>query len=121
MACCSASLGTAVVVGASVGGICDALGIPSVAFIPVVIVGILALRQVIRYVPESRAPKAFRRTSAVVNFLLLVVVFVLVYLVIVAREFLDQLAAGAPGRRRIAVVRGVCALAQATRPILPRR
>jgi MFS family permease len=85
-----ASLGTAVVVGASVGGICDALGIPSVAFIPVVIVGILALRQVIRYVPESRAPKAFRRTSAVVNLLLLVVVFVLVYLVIVAGNLLTS-------------------------------
>jgi MFS family permease len=59
------ALGTALIVGASVGGICDALGIPGVAFIPVVIVGVLALRHVIRYVPESHAPKTFRRASAV--------------------------------------------------------
>ena len=49
------SLGTAIIVGASLGGIFDALGIPAVAFIPVVIVGAIALRWVIRYVPESRA------------------------------------------------------------------
>jgi MFS family permease len=84
------ALGTAIIVGASLGGICDALGIPNVAFVPVVIVGILALRQVIRYVPESRAPKHFRRASAVVNLVLLVGVFVLVYLVIAAQDLLDS-------------------------------
>jgi MFS family permease len=84
------ALGTAIIVGASLGGICDALGIPSIAFIPVVIVGILALRQVIRFVPESRAPTHFRRTSAVVNLLLLAGVFVLIYLVIVARSLLNS-------------------------------
>jgi len=84
------ALGTAIIVGASLGGICEALGIPNVAFVPVVIVGILALRQVIRYVPESRAPKHFRRASAVVNLVLLVGVFVLVYLVIAAQEFLNS-------------------------------
>ena len=84
------ALGTAIIVGASVGAICDSLGIPSISFIPVVIVGILALRHVIRYVPESRASKTFRRTSAVVNLMLLVIVFVLVYLVIVARSLLNS-------------------------------
>ncbi len=83
-------LGTAMIVGASVGAICDSLGIPSVSFIPVVIVGILALQRVIRDVPESRASKTFRRTSAVVNLLLLVGVFILVYLVIVARGLLNS-------------------------------
>ena len=84
------SLGTAVIVGASVGGIFDALGIPAVAFLPVVIVGGFALRHVIRYVPESRAPEEFRRTSAVVNLILLASVFTLVYLVIVAGSFLNS-------------------------------
>jgi MFS family permease len=78
------SLGTAIIVGASIGGIFDALGLPAVAFLPVVIVGVVALRQVVRYVPETRAPQAFRRASAVVNLVLLAGVFVLVYLVIVA-------------------------------------
>jgi MFS family permease len=82
------ALGTAIIVGAAVGAICDSLGIPGISFIPVVIVGILALRQAIRYVPESRASKTFRRTSAVVNLILLVIVFVLVYLVIVGRSLL---------------------------------
>ncbi len=84
------ALGTAIIVGASVGAICDSLGIPSISFIPVVIVGILALRQVIRYIPENRAPKTFRRTSAVVNLILLAIVFVLVYLVIVGRTLLSS-------------------------------
>ena len=84
------ALGTAIIVGASVGALCDSLGIPSISFIPVVIVGILALRQVIRYVPESRASKTFRRTSAVVNLILLVIVFALVYLVIVGRSLLSS-------------------------------
>jgi MFS family permease len=84
------TLGTAIIVGASLGGICDALGIPSVAFIPVIIVGFLALRQVIRFVPESRASKTFRRTSAVVNLVLLAGVFVLIYLFIVARNFFSS-------------------------------
>jgi MFS family permease len=84
------ALGTALIVGASVGGICEALGIPGVAFIPVVIVGVLALRHVIRYVPESHAPKTFRRASAVVNLVLLVIVFVLVTLVIVSRSFFES-------------------------------
>jgi DHA2 family methylenomycin A resistance protein-like MFS transporter len=83
-------LGTAIIVGASIGGICDTLGIPRVAFIPVVIVGILALQHVIRYVPESRASETFRRASAVVNLVLLVGVFVLVYLVIVTRSLLSS-------------------------------
>jgi MFS family permease len=84
------TLGTAIIVGASIGGLFDALGIPAVAFIPVVIVGVIALRQVVRYVPESRAPKAFRRASAVVNLLLLAIVFVLVYFVIVGRSFFES-------------------------------
>jgi MFS family permease len=84
------SLGTAIIVGASIGGIFDALGIPAVAFLPVVIVGVIALRQVVRYVPETRAPKAFRHASAVVNLVLLVGVFVLVYLVIVAPSLLNS-------------------------------
>ncbi len=71
-------------------GIFDALGIPAVSFIPVVIVGVIAIRQVLRYVPKSRAPKAFRRASAVVNLLLLVIVFVLVYFVIVGRSFFES-------------------------------
>ena len=61
-----------------------------VAFIPVVIVRVIALRQVVRYVPESRAPKAFLRANAVVNLLLLVTVFVLVYFVIVRRSFFES-------------------------------
>jgi MFS family permease len=84
------SLGTAIIVGASIGGIFDALGMPAVAFIPVVIVGLVALRQVVRYAPETRAPKAFRRASAVVNLVLLVGVFVLVYLVIIAPSLLKS-------------------------------
>ena len=84
------ALGTALIVGASLGGICDSLGIPGVAFIPVVIIGIVALRYVIRDVPESRAKKEFRRASAVVNLVLLVAVFVLVYLVIIARAILSS-------------------------------
>jgi MFS family permease len=84
------SLGTAIIVGASIGGIFDALGMAAVAFIPVVIVGVFALRHVVRYVPETRAPKAFRRASAVVNLVLLVGVFVLVYLVIVAPTLLSS-------------------------------
>ena len=50
------SLFIAIILGASIGGICDALGIPKVAFLPVVIVGILSLRKVVKYVPDSRAP-----------------------------------------------------------------
>ena len=84
------SLGTAIIVGASLGGIFDALGIPAVAFIPVVIVGAIALRWVIRYVPESRAPEEFRRASAVLNLILLAGVFTLVYLVIVAGSFMNS-------------------------------
>jgi len=86
----AAALGTALIVGASLGGICDSLGIPGVAFIPVAIMGIVALRYVIRDVPESRAKKELRRTSAVVNLVLLVAVFVLVYLVIIARAILSS-------------------------------
>ena len=84
------TLGTSIIVGASLGGLFDALGFPAVAFIPVVIVGVIALRQVTRYVPESRAPKAFRRASAVINLLLLAIVFVLVYFVIVGRSFFES-------------------------------
>jgi predicted MFS family arabinose efflux permease len=84
------SLFTAIIVGASLGGLFDALGYPAVSFLPVVIVGVLALRQVIRYVPESRAPKEFRRTNALVNLVLLAGVFVLVFLVIVARSFFES-------------------------------
>ncbi len=84
------TLGTAIILGASIGGLFDALGIPAVAFIPVVIVSVIALRQVVRHVPESRAPKAFRRASAVVNLLLLAIVFVLVYFVIVGRSFFES-------------------------------
>jgi MFS family permease len=84
------SLGTAIILGASLGGIFDALGIPAVAFLPVVIVGVFALRHVVRYVPESRAPREFRHASAVVNLILLVGVFVLVYLVIVAPSLLGS-------------------------------
>jgi MFS family permease len=84
------SFGTAVIVGASLGGLFDALGIPAIAFLPVVIVGVIAVRHVIRYVPESRAPEEFRRASAVVNLILLASVFTLVYLVIVAGSFLNS-------------------------------
>src|SRR5512139_628694 len=84
------TLGTSIIVGASLGGLFDALGFPAVAFIPVVIVGVIALRQVARNVPESRAPKAFRRASAVINLLLLAIVFVLVYFVIVGRSFFES-------------------------------
>ena len=84
------TLGTSIIVGASLGGLFDALGFPAVAFIPVVIVGVIALRQVTRYVPESRAPKAFRRASAVINLLLLAIVFVLVYFVIVGKSFFES-------------------------------
>jgi MFS transporter, DHA2 family, multidrug resistance protein len=84
------SLGTAIILGASIGGIFDALGLPSVAFLPVVIVGVFALRHVARYVPESRAPREFRHASAVVNLVLLVGVFILVYLVIVAPSLLSS-------------------------------
>ena len=84
------SLGTAIIVGVSLGGIFDALGIPAVAFIPVVIVGAIALRWVIRYVPENRAPEEFRRASAVLNLILLAGVFTLVYLVIVAGSFMNS-------------------------------
>jgi MFS family permease len=84
------SLGTAIILGASIGGIFDALGLPSVAFLPVVIIGVLALRHVARYVPETRAPREFRHASAVVNLILLVGVFVLVYLVIVAPSLLSS-------------------------------
>lgn len=84
------TLGTSIIVGASLGGLFDALGFPAVAFIPVAIVGVIAIRQVTRYVPESRAPKAFRRASAVINLLLLAIVFVLVYFVIVGRSFFES-------------------------------
>lgn len=84
------ALFTAIIVGASLGGLFDALGYPAISFLPVVVVGVLALRQVIRYVPESHAPKEFRRTNAVVNLLLLVSVFVLIFLVIVARSFFES-------------------------------
>ena len=84
------TLGTSIIVGASLGGLFDALGFPAVSFIPVVIVGVIALRQVARHIPESRAPKAFRRASAVINLLLLAIVFVLVYFVIVGRSFFES-------------------------------
>jgi MFS family permease len=83
------ALSVALLVGIAVGGICDSLGVPAVAFLPVVIVGIVAILQVIRNVPESRAPKAFRRTSAVVNLLLLAGVFALVFVLIVAPSLLS--------------------------------
>jgi MFS family permease len=51
---------------------------------------VLALRNVVRYVPETRAPREFRHASAVVNLILLVGVFVLVYLVIVAPTLLNS-------------------------------
>ena len=84
------SLFTAIIAGASLGGLFDALGYPAVSFLPVVVVGVYALRQVTRHVPESRAPKEFRRANAVVNLLLLAGVFVLVFLVIVARSYLES-------------------------------
>ncbi len=84
------SLFTAIIVGASLGGLFDALGYPAVSFLPVVVVGVYALRQVTRHVPESRAPKEFRRANVVVNLLLLAGVFVLVFLVIVARSYLES-------------------------------
>ena len=59
-------------------------GIPRAAFIPVVIVGILAIRLVVRNVSESRAAKGFRRTSAVVNLLLLVSIFIFIFLALAA-------------------------------------
>ena len=84
------SLFIAIILGASIGGICDAVGIPKVAFIPVVIVGFLTLRQVIKYVPDSRATEHFRHTSAVANLILLAGVFLLVYLVITARNLINS-------------------------------
>ena len=65
-------------------------GIPSAAFIPVIIVGILTIRLVVRNVPESRAQKGFRRTSAVVNLLLLVGIFILIYLFLAGQKLLES-------------------------------
>lgn len=78
--------GLGLVLGPTLGGIFDGLGIPRVAFIPVVVIGLLALAQVVRHVPESRAPKAIRRASALFNLLLLAGIFLLVYLLIPARS-----------------------------------
>jgi MFS family permease len=78
----------ALITGASIGGLCDMWGIPSAAFIPVVIVGILSIRLVTRNVSESRAGKGFRRASAVVNLLLLVGIFIFIFLALVAPKSL---------------------------------
>lgn len=83
-------LGLGLVLGPTLGGIFEGLGIPRVAFIPVLIIGLLALWQVIRHVSESRAPKAIRRASALFNLLLLAGIFLLVYLLIAARSLLSS-------------------------------
>ena len=80
----------AVILGASLGGIFDAMGIPNISFIPVVIVGIISIWKVVKDVPESRAPQNIRRTSAVANLILLAGVFWLVYLVITAQSLLNS-------------------------------
>ena len=80
----------ATITGASVGGLFEMWGIPSAAFIPVIIVGILTIRLVARNVPESRAQKGFRRTSAVVNLLLLVSIFILIYLFLAGQKLLES-------------------------------
>lgn len=82
--------GIGLVLGPSLGGLFESWGIPRVSFIPVLVVGILALWHVIRHVSESRAPKAIRRASAVINILLLAGVFFLVYLLIGSRSLLSS-------------------------------
>jgi MFS family permease len=76
------------ITGAMLGGLCEMWGIPRAAFIPVVITGFLAIWLVTRNVSESHAAKGFRRTSAVINLLLLVNIFIFVYLVLAAPKSL---------------------------------
>ena len=91
----------------------------AVSFFPVVIVGVIAIRQVLRYVPKpcsesvparqrsGEPPAACDRVRARL-------------LCDRWEEFLRKLAAGACGGWRSAGVGGVCALAQAARPVFQR-
>lgn len=83
--------GAGLVIGASAGGLCELLGIPRAAFIPVIVVGIAGLWLVLRDAPESRAPATIRRASAYANMLLLAAVFVAIYGVVALRELFTSL------------------------------
>ncbi len=83
-------LGLALVVGPTLGGIFEERGTPALAFLPVIVAGPLAIWLVPRAVLESRTPRALRRTSAVLNLVLLAGIFVLVYLVVTMRAFFQN-------------------------------
>lgn len=83
--------GTAVVISPLIipllGGIWDGRA----TFIPALLIGTLALVWILRHVPESRAPRALRRGSVVLNLVLIAGMFVAVFLFITARFFFKSL------------------------------
>ncbi len=61
------------------------VGIPQWAFLPAILIGLLALWFAFKHVPESRARDVHRRRSAVLNLVMLTGVFIAVYLVLTSQ------------------------------------
>lgn len=80
-------MGTALVLSPIIGALFETLGVPGLAFLPVIVLGVTAIWLVRKNVPESRSFGAIRRTGALLNTLLLAGIFVFVYFLIGGRKY----------------------------------
>ena len=74
--------GTALVIGLLLIPALGGVWAGRATFIPVLILGVMAFVQVVRRVPESRAPKSLRRGSIIANLLLMAGLFLLIFLIV---------------------------------------